>query len=108
MAFAEVVTLESTPGTVQNLSDSLPIDSNFLIQNLDLAEDDVRPWGNLLFAIYVPFPVQEYGVFRSVPLFNRAHLIFQPISSITGLNIVIDFYAAQNTAPQNIRLWVEN
>lgn len=107
MAFTQLVSFLSVPGEVIEPVASTSVDQNFAIVNEDLDDLDVRVWGNLLFCIYAPFPLQEYCVLRSVPLYNRSHIIFQPISVITGLNVILRFYANERSLPQNVTLWAE-
>ena len=107
MAFTEIVTLNSQPGKVVALTNQVSVDTNFCIVNNDLNEFDVEVWGHLLFAIYAPSPLNEYGVFLSVPCYNRAHLIFHPVTVLSGLNILVRFYAEQHAKPRSITLWGE-
>lgn len=107
MAFSELLTVESTPGTYQVLASMSQASKNYLIQNLDLADDDIAVWGFLIFKIYIPNPVDEQSAVMTRACYNRSEVEFNVAPFLGTLNLEVGFYAPQRTIPKTIRLLVE-
>lgn len=107
MAFSEVTTITTVPGKKVTLGLFLTVDANYCLVYPELADDLVRPWGEWIFTIYVPSPVDKQSNFLTLPCYNQAQIVFHPFSLLSGLNCVQTLYTGKYTAPISVTLFQE-
>jgi hypothetical protein len=108
VTFALLDNFNTIPGSTYFVGILVTVNRNFLIQNLNLAEDDVRQWGTFVLQIYVPNPVDQYCTFFSQNLYQPNVVIFNPAPYLGTLNIRVGLYTPVRSLPIQAAIWTES
>jgi hypothetical protein len=107
MVFTVLSTSESVPGELVELYSASQASKNYIIQNSNLGQNDIEPWGFLIARIYVPDQLYELATIRSYPCYGRNEFFLNVLPELGNLNLQWCFYCERNGRAAPLVFWVE-